>query len=416
MSEQFVPPIFDVPTLWTADMLYPFLLKSVFNITDIQVSDKDKEMLRSLRNNKLIYFSNHPTHAEPAIAFRVANIMGSRFNYMATRHVFNWGSGAIGHFIKRLGAFSVLAGANDRDSIKMARSILSSQKGKLVIYPEGMTDGENDNLLPFMPGAIQIGFWGYEDAKKLDSNTDIIILPSFVKYTINGSSEWIQNELSNSIARIENALSFDPGNRNLLRRYLAIGKVLLEKAEKDYSIKETSSNDYEYRIGRVRHAILDSVANRYNIKNYDKSKDAISKIRHLFTVIESIEAGFPSKDLEGLSKRELAEAKKEVQKAYDFIVVKREYLLSYPSPERFFEWLVRFESIVFGKSENRSRTARVLFAKPFGLSEYYNKYKENKKATVEELTLRLRNDLEKLMREGIRFTSPIVQPNDVGND
>ncbi len=416
MSEQFVPPIFDVPTLWTADALFPFLLRSLFNITDIQVSEEDKIMLRSLRDEKLIYFSNHPTHAEPGIAFRIANIMGARFNYMATRHVFNWGAGFVGQFIKRLGAFSVLAGATDRDSIKMARSILASPKGKLVIYPEGMTDGENDNLLPFMPGAMQIGFWGYEDAKKSDPNADIIVLPAFVKYLINGTPEWIREELSGSMARIENALSFDPGNRNLLRRYLAVGRVLLEKAEKDYNVKETTSTDYEFRIGRVRHAILDNVAKKYGVKNYDKSKDAISKIRHLFTAVESIEAGFPSKDLEGLSKTELIEAKKEIQKAYDFIVVKRNYLLSYPSPERFFEWLVRFESIVFGRTENRARTAKVLFAKPFGLSEYYDKYKENKKNTVDELTLRLRNDLEKLMRQGINFTSPIVQPNDIGND
>lgn len=85
---------------------------------------------------------------------------------MASRNIFNWGFGIVGEVIKRVGAFSVLSGSADRDAIKMARKVLSEPEGKLVLYPEGMRSGENDNLVPFMPGMAQLAFWGLEDALK----------------------------------------------------------------------------------------------------------------------------------------------------------------------------------------------------------------------------------------------------------
>ena len=41
--------------------------------------------------------------------------------------------------------------------------------------------------------------------------------------------------------------------------------------------------------------------------------------------------------------------KRECVKAFDFIVIKGDYLASNPTPERFYEWLARYESYIFGK-------------------------------------------------------------------
>ena len=89
-------------------------------------------------------------------------------------------------------------------------------------------------------------------------------------------------------------------------------------------------------------------------------------------------------------------------------------MLAYPSAERFMEWLYRFENLVLGATIPRARRARVVIAKPFGLAEYYDGYKENKKKTVEEVTVRLRKDIEKLLTDCIPLSKPIVTPFDVG--
>lgn len=413
MKEFFIPPQFTAPLAWTFDLGFSFLSKALFQIQAVHIHPLDAKRLRELASQRVIYFSNHPTTIEPPVAYYVANTMGSRFYFMASRNVFDWGAGFVGEVIRRVGAFSVLAGGADKDAIKMARKILSQPAGKLAIYPEGMCSGENDNLLPFLPGTAQIGFWGLEDCRKQDPNADIIVVPAFVKYVLTGSKSYLYQHIENSIHRIEEALHLNPGKRNLLRRFLMVGRYLLEKTESEYGIVPTPEQDYNYRVGRVRHETLDRAAKILGV-TFDGSMNAIDKIRELFTILDAIEAGFPKKGMESLSKEFIALARQELEKAYTFLVTKPEHLVSYPTAERFVEWLTRYETLVFGKSHFRPREAYLFFADFFPLSDYWEAYKKDKKQTVQDLTQRLRMDLEKLMKQAIPITKPLVNPEDLG--
>ncbi len=414
--KSFVAPGFSLPLAWTLDAALPLLLKTMYNIQDVRVSEPDRQMLRSLREERLLYFSNHPTTAEPAMAYYVANLMGTRFRYMASRPVFDWGYGVVGQVIRNVGAFSVLAGAADRESIKTARHVIAEPQGKLVVYPEGAMTGENDSLLPFMPGAVQIGFWGLEDARKKDPSADVVILPAFVKYVLTASASAIESELRASLRDFEWRLGIEPGRKNLLRRFLTVGRVLLERAEKDYNIPAASQTDWEYRVGRVRHAILDGVADRFDLKNYPRKEDAIAKLRYLFTFTEALQLGEKDPSLPALSKDEIDWATRESKKAYDFIVINPDYLKAWPTGERFMEWLYRFESLIRGESKIRPRVAHLLFARPFRLSDYYTDYRADKRATVSALTARLRRDIEELLEKARPLSAPLVTPNDVGDE
>lgn len=412
--KSFVPPGFNLPLAWIVDAALPALLKSMFNIDEVRISAPDRDMLRALRGERMLYFSNHPSTAEPAIAYYVANVMGSRFNYMASRPVFDWGYGAVGQVIRGVGAFSVLAGAADKESIKTARKLLASYEGKLVIYPEGAMSGENDNLLPFMPGAMQIGFWGFEDARKIDPDTDVYVVPSYVKYVLRADRSAVESDLREKLRLFEWKFGIEPGRKNLLRRFLTLGRVLLEHAERDYRIPPASSSDWEYRVGRVRHAILDGVAEKLGVRGYPVKGDAIAKLRNLFTVTELLEVGSQDPSLPRVDRETLEWAKKECKKAYDFIVINPHYLISWPTAERFMEWLSRFESLVYGKSDPRPRVAHVLFARPFKLSDYYTDYRAAKRQTVEAVTARLRRDMEDLIEKARPLSAPIVPAGDTG--
>ncbi len=410
----FISHDINYPLLWGFDLSLPVILKTALNIEGVDISDEDKKILRSLNKERLLYFSNHPTTIEPPVAYYVSNIIGSRFYYMASRNVFNWGFGLVGELIKRVGAFSVLSGGADRESVKMAKSVLASEKGKLVIYPEGMCSGENDNLVPFMPGIAQIGFWGLEDAKKKDPKADVKVLPTFVKYTLSGSAYTLYREIENSIEKIEKELNLNSENKNLLRRFLTVGRVILENTEREYGISYVEDKDYNYRVGRVRHEALNRSGKILHIE-YKENEDAIHKIREVFTVLDGINSGLSNKGLK-LTNHELAAVQKDVDRAYLFLVIKPEYLLAYPSAERFMEWLHRFENLIFGKTNPRARRAKVVIAKPFGLGDYYDEYKKDKKKTVEEVTNRLRKDIETLLTNSIPLTKPIVTPFEVGDD
>jgi len=422
--QAFIPPKFNLALNWTADLLFPVLLRAMHNINEIVISKSDKEMIRKLRNDRLLFFSNHPTTAEPPIAFHIGNVMGTRFRYMASRQVFDWGFGLIGKAISNIGAFSVIAGINDRESLKTARSTLAEPGGKLVLFPEGEpTSGENDSLMPFQEGIAALSFWALEDAKKVDPDADITILPAFIKYIVDASRDEILFDLDKSLKRLEKKYSINPGNKNILRRFMTVGKYMLLEAEEEYKIKDAESHDFDYRIGRVRHEILDRLADKLKPTNYDYGADAIHKLRLLFAYIEMIAINYPDPKLPKLTKEELEWCKREAVKAFDFIVIKRDYLLSRPTPERFYEWLARYESYVFGETpralggapSHLPRKAYVSFAAPYKLSEFYSSYKKAKKETIQSLLTRLRKDLQDMLDKSLNLSQPLFQPYDIGD-
>jgi hypothetical protein len=407
----FIAPEFSYPLAWGIDFSFPVITKFLFQLEEIEISEHDRKMIQSYAEDRLVYFSNHPSTVEPAIAYHVATIMGSRFKYMASRNVFEWGNGFVGEFIKRLGAFSVLSGGADKDSIKMARSILSEPGGKLVIYPEGMTSGENDNLVSFLPGTAQIAFWGYEDAKKKDPKAELFFLPSFVKYIVKGTQSSLRYDIESSLKKIESKLEIVPQTKSVLRRFLTIGRVILEWAELEYRVPSKEGEDYNYRIGKARHAVLERASQCLKIK-LPSSMDSISKIRELFTLKDALEAGFKTPEQTGITEKELAMARKDIDLAYTFLILKPEYILERPTAERLLEWIYRFESFVYGKSNFRKRKAVVMFRKPFMISEYYHAYKTNKKAVVEEVMKRIRSDMEEMVKEGSLMTEPLYNRMD----
>ncbi len=413
MKTYFIPPKFEAPLAWTFDLTLPTLTKLLFNLDKIVISHQDQTKLRELAQKRVLYFSNHPTTIEPPVAYTVANAMGSRFHFMASRNVFDWGAGFVGEVIRRIGAFSIMAGGADKDAVKMSRQILTKPDGKLAIYPEGMCSGENDNLLPFLPGTAQIGFWGLEDARKIDPNADITVVPAFVKYVATGSKSFQMEIIRDAIHRIEIALHLDPGHRNLLRRFLMVGRYLLERTESEYGIVPDPDQDYEFRVGKVRHEALNRAAKILNLE-FTEGENAIDKIRELFTALDGIQSGFPRKGCEHITQEISLEARKEVDKAYSFLVTRPHHLVSYPTTERFYEWLYRYETVVFGSTRYRSREAHIYFAPYFQLSEYYEDYKKDKRKSVQSVTDRLRHDLETLMKTSITSTTPIVTAEDIG--
>lgn len=418
MKSSFIAPSIEYPLIWSLDFAFPFITKLAFNLDGVILTREDEEKLRILKKDRLIYLSNHPSSIEPPIAYYVSSRMGSRFYYMASRNVFTWGFGLVGELIKRIGAFSVLSGGVDRDALKMARKILSEKEGKLVIYPEGMMTGENDNLVPFMPGIAQIGIWGLDDAKKNDPRAEIHMLPVFVKYILSGSRNSQLNEIENSLRRIETKVKVHPGGRTLLRRFLTVGRVILEQTESELGVPraDIEGKDFDYRLGRARHTALNQAGNILGVQ-FDESENAIQKIRSLFTALDSWDAGTPLPTTpKNLKMEEIEKAKKLVDMAYTFLITKPKNLISYPTAERLMEWVYSFERHVFGQLNYRPRQAHVLVGDPFSLEPFYQSYQKNKKESLAEIMAELRRRMELLVERGKNLSQPLVPPFSIGMD
>lgn len=420
--KNFISPVDSKFWPWLASKLYFTLLKAMQNINEIIIKPEDVETLKKLKDERLLFFSNHPSTAEPPIVFYLSRLVGSPFYFMASRQVFNWQGGAIGYFIRRFGAFSVIAGIPDRDSLKMAKELLARKGGKLVIFPEGEpTSGENDNLMPFQAGVAQLGFWGFEEARKADPQADVTTMYCFMKFVIDAPREKILHDLNKSLLKLEKKLGIEHSGKHILHRFLTIGRYLLEKVEKDYNLEKSANHDFDFRIGRVRHAMLDGIADKLGLQNYERGDDAITKWRKLFAMVELLQLKYPDPKLPMVSPALVKWAHKEAVFIFDFIVMKRDYILSKPTPERLYEWLDRYESYIYkkipralgGVPSHLPRKAHLIFAKPFKLSEKYTNDRAKKKEAVENMTKELRAEMQKLLDSAAHLTTPLFSAEEI---
>lgn len=412
--KSFIPAKPNLPALWFTDLTLPILNKMVYNLESIEISENDKKTLKSFQKERLIYISNHPTTKEPGIAYNSANIMGSRFHYMAAREVFEWGSGFVGDFIQSIGAYSVLAGSADRESLKATREIISAPQGKLVLFPEGEpTSGMNDTLLPFQPGVSQLAFWGLEDALKKDPEAKLFILPTFIKYRMTNSIQGMQNDIDISLSRMELKLGISKTGKDIVHRFLSVGKRMIEREEKEYgvTIEPDKMEDFDYRLGRMRHAMLDNIAKKANIPKWDSQANAIEKLRKILSILEMVSVGMPDPKGELPSLEMATWARKAATKAYDFISIQTSYIKELASAERLYEFLYRYENELFGEVKARPHKAIVRLGKPFQVNDFLPKYKTDKKKTVDEVTEKLRFELDSLLQDEKQRSNPLFPSN-----
>lgn len=393
------------------------------NIREIKIRDEDILQLKKFKSERLLFFTNHPSTAEPPLVFYLGRLLGQPFKFMASRQVFNWQGGGVGWFIRRIGAYSIIAGVPDRDAMKLTRKILSEPEGKLVIFPEGEpTSGEVDTLMPFQGGVAQLGLWGLEDAMKIDPNADINVWYGFMKFVITSPKEKILHDLERSIAKIEKRVGVtDAAGKHLLHRFLTVGRHLLENAEKEFGINPELDKGFDFRIGRVRHAMLDQLAAKLKAHNYDKEDHAINKWRKLFALVELHQLKYPDPKMAKLDKKTIKQAHRDAVFIFDFIVMKRDYIVDSPTPERLYEWLDRYESYLFkkipralgGVPSHLPRRAHIIFGKPYKMSEVLTKDRKDRRAAVENFTARLRSDMEKLLAEAQHLTSPLFSAEEI---
>jgi hypothetical protein len=135
-----------------------------------------------------------------------------------------------------------------------------------------------------------------------------------------------------------------------------------------------------------------------------------------------IEIKYPDPKLPRLTPADLEWAQNEIVKAFDFIVMRKDYLLEYPTAERFLEWLSRFEFYASGKTARARggeptplpRKAHICLNKPFRLSEYWSEDKQLRRQSLDKLMSRLRTDMEVQLKESLKLSQPLFTPGEMG--
>jgi len=233
MNYRFRPPRPNPFVIGTINLLFPLLLPLLERIVRVRVEVEGTAASPLAPSGRaVLLLPNHPSETEPVVMTYLARRAGEPFRYLATHEIFQ---GWRAWLVQRMGAFSVLRGRPDRASLRTATRLLADDGRKLVVFPEGETHMQNDLILPFKRGALQIGFWALERQQALGKPVTLPVVPVAVRYGYVGDA---RPALLAGMTRLERHLGLPArANDALADRLRRACLVVLDGVEREYGLR-----------------------------------------------------------------------------------------------------------------------------------------------------------------------------------
>lgn len=396
-------------------------LWDMLRVREVQVSHEDLQRLQLMAGRRVVLTPNHPSW-EPLVLFDLSRQLGLDFNYLCAKEVFQEPPALIRPwFLQRMGAYSIVRGSADREAMKQTRELLARGERFLVIFPEGEVCWQNDVLLPFQPGVVQMAFWALDDLRKAAGPEaalpPLYFVPIAVKYIFLGD---MRGEIVDSLARLERQLGLSAavnGQTTLYARLMRCGEAVLKLNEQRYGLKSEPQAGLDQRIAAVRERILARIADSLG-QRQDLSQPLRDRIRNLFNALDSVfyaeaegdDTAYAAK-LAHARSAEAAGLSRELSKVLSFVGVQGDYVASHPSAERFLDTLGRLELEVFGRRRQWGpRRAVLKIGEPLELSAHYPEYQQDKRACLGRLTEELEGRVRALLEAMLPLTPAIEAP------
>ncbi|GAB4464332.1 MAG: 1-acyl-sn-glycerol-3-phosphate acyltransferase [Elainellaceae cyanobacterium] len=383
----FYPPKLSPPLVWAVQRVSPLIAQYRYKMR-LEVQPSDLETLRTLQPHRLLLLANHPTHYDWIALFLLSARWGQPFHYLAAHERFG---GAAGWFLQRMGAYSLRRGLGDRPSMSKTLELLSQPRCRLVMFPEGGFSFQNDTVMPFRTGAVQLAMQAMQRQLKqgipAEALDDLYVVPIALKYRYQGD---MAPAIEQTLKQLEKALWVFPGSPDWYERLLVIGEQVLLGFERDYGlpIVETVRRSRHDRIQQVRDHILNYCEQTLSI-----SPNAHEPLRErVYRIQRSLEAQAGTLDLR--THEAIARAAAQL---LNFNAISDGYVAANPTPERFLDTLTRLERAVFGIDRpppKGDRTVILRVGEPVNLTQHLDDYTQDRTQTVEQLTEKLRSTVQ----------------------
>lgn len=404
----FLSPIMNPFVVWGLRFVFPVMLQKLFGGLSVKISPKDFSRLREYKGKRMLLLPNHPTGDEPAVLFEIGKWMDETFQFVAAREVFDWEHGFRGWVLRRMGTYSVIRGAADRESFLTSKKILMEGLHRLVIFIEGEISRENDVLIPFEPGVLQLGFWAQEalikDAKKHQSEVaDIYTVPVAIKYFYQPG---IEVPIETSLKQLEKAVGLTAAlDSDVYTRIRAIGLEVLktqEEMNRIISLEGTTLNERvegtKSRMLKKMEVFLDlkPAPNASIIERMREIRNTMDRLIHVYDVPDTL-TEYQARLIEHF-RLALSEFYKDLDRIAYFLTYDESYLRENQTTERLVEMILRLEREVFGRTHlTHPRTAVVKMGEIFNLKTLYPRYEANKKEFVQELASQMEQDMRGML-------------------
>ncbi len=419
-APSFYPPIqWPLMARLVQGISYP-LARQLYKFR-ISVSEESVGRVRSVDNARLVFVCNHPTLEDGITLFVLSTRLGQLFHYIVAYESFK---GLMGWFIQRLGCYSIRRGLGDRASISQTLSLLKQPLCRLVIFPEGGCSYQNDTIMPFRPGAIQLPMSVLAQlAKKAPSPEkvpDFYVVPVSLKYrygspmgnVIDSTLSRMEAELKISVASGNDAEA--PDNYHRLRQvaHAVILKLENEARENGMPLPDTGTLGWNERIEHLRRIFIQKCENLLNIEpNLNMPiRERVYKVQALLEDVAAEQAAsevakndpsVSSKPAENQGSSSVGINRKEVYwdtvRLLNFDAIYDGYVAESPTPERFLDTLVRLEREVFHLEHPQPKAPRkacFYIGEPINLKSYLRDFQRDRPGTIDRLSEELRQIMQ----------------------
>ncbi len=380
-SPDFYPPQQNPLLVTLAQRLVPLAAHWYYDF-DLVVSQEDLDRLRSHLQQRMLLLPNHPTFDDPIVIFALSARLGIPFYYLSARETLQ---GKRGAWLQLLGVYSIRRGMVDRSSVAQTLELLTQPSGKLVIFAEGGCSFQNDTVMPFRVGAIQMAFQAMNKVLKQEKTLpDLYAVPIAIKYRYSGN---MTGAIEQTLKQLEQALEVKPIG-DLYQRLRTVAFEVLLKCEREYGLVNPQVTDWNQRVANLKAHVLQQCEQQLGLTSASGELDR----ERTYRVQQALEEPIASDRLwtwEFMSKA--------AWRVLNFDAIYDGYVAAKLTPERFLDTLIRLERDVFNIDRPRPkghRQALLRVAEPLNLKDWFADYQQNRTNTVKTVTQKIHQQVQ----------------------
>lgn len=387
----FKPPQDNELVIGLCRTFLPQILKYRCNDLQVQLAGDGLERLKKHAGQRMMICPNHSFRHDPEVMFALSVKAHEAFNFVAAREVFDYNNGWNGFLLQKMGVYSVVRGAADRESFKTTRTLLAAGKKKLVLFPEGEISWQNDHLLPLETGAVQLSYWALDEMRKQQIEAPLYILPVALKYVYRKN---ICDSLQTTVTKLESELGIDAkGETSLYARVRGCAMKVLGTLEKQYNLKPAADAPLNERMKNVKESALRDLAEVLDVELPPLKASYLDWVRVLRNAMDDY-IYTDTKDMSDYEKKihderagKIRGYYRDLDRVIGFIAVYDGYLSPPATQERVANVVEMLEQEVFGeKTIKGPRLVTIEIGESIDLAQRYDEYKKSKKTVIEAIT------------------------------